>query len=431
MYRKFLILFVLVATMLQLNAQSKADISALARSIEPQVIEWRHHFHQNPELSNREFETAKYIAKHMEELGLEVHTGIAHTGVVAVLQGGQPGPTVGLRADIDALPVTERTPVPYASKVRTTYLGKETGVMHACGHDTHTAMLMGAAKILTGMKDQVKGKIVFVFQPAEEGSPPGEEGGAKLMVKEGLLDRFGIEVMFGQHIGSGSDLGTVQYRVGGLLAASDRFEIKVHGKQTHGSRPWGGVDPIVTAAQIVMGLQTIISRQTDLTRNAAVISVGKIEGGVRNNIIPEEVTLVGTIRTLDTAMQNLIHKKIRHTAEHIAAAQGATVEVDIFKYVPVTYNHPELTRRMIPTVFATAGEDKVQVIPAITGGEDFSYYANEIPSFFWFLGGKSLDTPASEAAPHHTPDFYIDDSSMRLGVELMVNVALDYADTGQ
>ena len=412
-----------------LVAQTKAEINELAKGIESQVIEWRHHFHRNPELSNREFKTAEYIATEMRKLGLEVHTGIAKTGVVAVLQGGLPGPTIGLRADIDALPVTERTPVPFASKVITEYLGKETGVMHACGHDTHISMLMGAATVLTGIKDQVQGKIVFVFQPAEEGSPPGEEGGAKLMVKEGMLERFGIEVMFGQHIGAGSDLGTVQYRVGGMMAAADRFEITVHGKQSHGSRPWAGVDPVVTAAQIIMGVQTIISRQTDLTQNAAVISVGKIEGGVRNNIIPEKVTLIGTIRTLDTNMQNSIHERIHITAKNIAAAQGATVDVVIDKYVPVTYNHPELTRRMIGTMFQTAGEDNVQVIPAITGGEDFSYYANEIPAFFWFLGGKPLETPRAEAAPHHTPDFLIDDKSMRLGVELMVNVALDYSST--
>ncbi len=411
-----------------LTAQSVSDISSRAESIDNTVVDWRHHLHQNPELSNREFETAKYIAAQMTALGLEVHTGIAKTGVVAVLKGGLPGPTVGLRADIDALPVTERTPVPYASKVKTTFQGVETGVMHACGHDTHVAMLMGAAKILAEMKADVKGTIVFVFQPAEEGAPPGEKGGAKLMIEEGMLEKFGIEVMFGQHIAAGADLGTVNYRVGGIMAAADRFEITVHGKQTHGSRPWGGVDPIVTAAQIVMGLQTIISRQTDLTQEAAVISVGKITGGVRNNIIPEACTLIGTIRTLDTAMQNLIHEKIHHTAHHIAAAQGATVDVQIDKYVPVTYNSPELTRMMLPSVTSVLGEDHVRVVPAVTGGEDFSFYANEIPAFFWFLGGKPLDTAPQDAAPHHTPDFYIDDAALQHGVELMVRVALDYAD---
>jgi len=411
-----------------LFAQSISDIESRAQSIGDEVIEWRHHLHQNPELSNREFKTAEYIAAKMSLLGLEVHTGIAKTGVVAVLKGGLPGPTVGLRADIDGLPVTERTPVPYASKVTTTFQGVETGVMHACGHDTHVAMLMGAAKILTDMKSKVKGTIVFVFQPAEEGAPPGEKGGAKLMVEEGLLENFGIEVMFGQHIAAGADIGTVNYRVGGIMAAADRFEITINGKQTHGSRPWGGVDPIVTAAQIVMGLQTIISRQTDLTQDAAVISVGKISGGVRNNIIPESCTLIGTIRTLDTAMQNLIHSKIHHTAHHIAAAQGATVDVQIDKYVPVTYNSPELTRLMLPSITSVIGEDQVRVIPAVTGGEDFSFYANEIPALFWFLGGKPADTAPQDAAPHHTPDFYIDDASLQHGVELMVRVALDYAD---
>jgi amidohydrolase len=407
-------------------SQGNEMVNKLAMEIEDEVIELRRHFHQYPELSNREFKTSERIAQELRKLGLKVDTGIAITGVVAVLEGGKPGPTIGLRADIDGLPVRERTPIAFASKESSEYLGQEVGVMHACGHDTHIAMLLGAAKILTEMKDEVAGTIVFVFQPAEEGPPPGEEGGAKLMIKEGLIDNYGIEVMFGQHISSGVPVGKITYKPGGTMAAADRFVIKVKGKQTHGSRPWGGVDPIVTAAQIVIGLQTIVSRQIDLTNEAAVISVGKITGGVRNNIIPEEVEMVGTIRTLDTGMQDKIHQKIKHTAKLIAESQGATAEVTITKGTPVTFNSLELTREMIPTIFATAGEDNVRLIPAVTGAEDFAFYAKEVPSLFYFVGGKSLDVGQDEAFPHHTPDFFIDESGMILGVRTLANLALDY-----
>ena len=390
----------------QSSTIDRAD--AMAKEIENEVIDWRRHFHQFPELSNREFNTGKKIAEILTEMGLKVDTGIAKTGVIGVLETGRPGPTIGLRADIDALPVVERVDLPFKSIEKSEYLGKEVGVMHACGHDTHIAMLLGAAKILTSLKDQLSGKFVFVFQPAEEGAPPGEEGGAELMVKEGIIDTYGIEVFFGQHIGSGLEAGKINYKVGGMLAASDRFTIKVKGKQTHGSRPWGGVDPIVTAAQIIMGLQTIVSRQTELTREAAVITVGVINGGVRNNIIPEEVEMVGTIRTLDTEMQKIIHEKIVKTATLIAESQGATAEVDIQIGYPVTYNDPELTRKMIGSLFDAAGEENVRITPAITGAEDFSFFAREVPGLFFFVGGK---TPGNEEAfPHHTPDF----SSMSL-----------------
>jgi amidohydrolase len=333
---------------------------------------------------------------------------------------------VGLRADIDGLPVVERAPISFASKEKGEYQGQEVGIMHACGHDTHIAMLLGAAKVLTQMKDDIAGNIVFVFQPAEEGAPPGEEGGAALLIKEGLIDKYGIDVMFGQHISSGVPVNTINYKPGGTMAAADRFEIIVKGKQTHGSRPWQGVDPIVTAAHIVTGLQTIVSRQIDLTNEAAVISVGRITGGVRNNIIPEEVYMEGTIRTLDVDMQKKIHEKIKTVAENIAESMGATADVIIHIGVPVTFNNLELTREMIPTIFETAGEDNVRIVPAVTGAEDFSFYAQEVPSMFYFLGGRSLDTPVDEAFPHHTPDFFIDESGFILGVKTLCNLALDY-----
>jgi amidohydrolase len=363
------------------------------------------------------------------EMGLKVDTGIAKTGVIGVLDTGKPGPTIGLRADIDGLPVIERADLPFKSIQKSEYLGKEVGVMHACGHDTHIAMLLGAAKILTSMKNQLSGKFVFVFQPAEEGAPPGEEGGAKLMVKEGIFETYGIDVFFGQHIKSDLEVGKIIYKVGGMLAAADRFTIKVKGKQTHGSRPWKGVDPIVTSAQIIMGLQTIVSRQTELTKEAAVITIGVINGGVRNNIIPEEVEMIGTIRTLDTEMQEIIHEKIRKTATLIAEAQGATAEVDIQIGYPVTYNDPELTKRMIGSLFDAAGEDNVHVTPAITGAEDFSFFAKKVPSLFYFVGGQSLG--GTEAFPHHTPDFYIDESGLITGVKSLCHLAIDYMSSSE
>ncbi|MEM8524557.1 MAG: amidohydrolase [Bacteroidota bacterium] len=423
--KQLLSLFTVLLFCHTLMAQG-TSIDQKADEIEAKVIEWRRDLHQYPELSNREFETAKKIEAHLRKLGLEVKTGIAHTGVVGILKGGKAGPTVALRADMDALPVKERVDIPFASKVTSTYLGQEVGVMHACGHDTHVAMLMGAAEILTGMKEELKGNVVFIFQPAEEGAPPGEEGGAELMVKEGLVKEVGADVFFGLHISSGLEVNKIRYKPGGAMAAADRFVIKVNGKQTHGSRPWGGVDPIVVSAQIINGLQTIISRQSDLTNEAAVITVGKIQGGVRNNIIPESCEMIGTIRTLDTAMQRIIHEKIRLTATKIAESAGATAEVDIQIGYPVTYNNPELTRMMLPTLFETAGEENVLISPAITGAEDFSFFAREAPGLFLFLGGKPKDVSIFDAAPHHTPDFYIDESGMKLGVKSLCNLTLDY-----
>ncbi len=401
-------------------------IDTKAKAIDSDVISWRRHYHQYPELSNREFKTAERIAEQLRKMGLPVDTGMAITGVVAILDTGKPGPTIGLRADIDGLPVTERADIPFASKETSTYLGQDIGVMHACGHDTHIAMLLGTAQILVDMKEELVGKVVFVFQPAEEGAPPGEEGGAKLMVKEGIIEKYGIEVMFGQHINSMTPVGQIKYKLGGIMAAADRFVIKVKGKQTHGSQPWAGVDPVTAAAQIIQGLNNIVSRQTNLTKEAAVISVGKITGGTRNNIIPEEVELIGTIRTLDVEMQDIIHEKIHKTATLIAESSGATAEVTIDKYAPVTYNDPALTRKMIPSLFAAAGEENVRVVPAVTGAEDFSFFAEKVPSLYFFTGGQSLDATADEIYPHHTPDFYIDDSGLITGVKAMSYLAVDY-----
>lgn len=404
----------------------QALVHEKAAALEERVIEWRRYLHEHPELSNREFETAKMVAAHLEALGMEVRREVGLTGVVGVLKGGKEGGTVALRADMDALPVTERVDVPFASKVQTTYLGKETGVMHACGHDTHVAMLMGAAEILTEMQADIPGTVVFIFQPAEEGAPPGEEGGAELMVKEGVLLNPVVDAIFGIHINSGTPVGEVRFKPGGALAAVNRLVITVKGKQTHGSTPWTGVDPVTVSAQIILGLQTIISRQTELTKEAAVISIGKISGGVRSNIIPEEVEMIGTIRTLDPDMQKEIHERIRRTVTNIAEASGATAEITIEKGYPVTYNDPELTRMMGKTMQAVAGVDNVILSRARTGAEDFSFYAKEIPGLFVFLGGMPADQDPAEAAPHHTPDFYIDESGLQLGVELYTNFALDY-----
>ena len=404
--------------------QDKIDL--MAEEVEDKVITWRRHIHQNPELSNREYKTAEYITAHLKELGIEVQTGVAHTGVVGVLRGGKPGPVVGLRADMDALPVTERVDVPFASKVKASYNGIESGVMHACGHDTHVAILMGVAEVFSKVKDELPGTVKFVFQPAEEGAPPGEEGGAKLMIEEGVMKNPDVDVMFGLHINSGTEVGHINYKPGGTMAAVDRFVINVKGKQTHGSKPWGGIDPVVVSAQIVNGLQTIVSRQLDLTNEAAVVSVGLIRGGIRSNIIPEKVEMIGTIRTLDAGMQDKIHEKIRLTATKIAEASGAVAEVEIKRGYPVTFNDPDLTAKMLPTLERVTGEGKLHLVPASTGAEDFSYFGKVVPSFFIFVGGRPSDVAKEDAAPHHTPDFYIDESGMITGVKALLNLTVDY-----
>jgi len=401
-------------------------INKLSNDVESKVIEWRRYLHENPELSNREFKTAKYIAKHLKELGIEVQEGVAKTGVVGLLKGDLPGKVVALRADMDALPVTERNDLPFKSLVTSEYNGKKTGVMHACGHDTHVAILMGAAEVLSKMKSEIKGTVKFIFQPAEEGPPKGEEGGAELMVKENVLKNPDVDVIFGLHINSATDVGTIKYKSGGIMAAAQDFEINIKGKQAHGSRPWSGVDPILTAASIIQGLQTIISREAQLTKEGAVITVGMINAGIRSNIIPESAKLVGTIRTLDYDMQKFINARMKEMVPAIAKVHRAEATIEITKGLPITYNHIKLTEKMLPTLQRIAGAKNVVKISAITGAEDFSFYQQKIPGLYFFLGGKSLDIKKEDASGHHTPDFVIDESGLVLGVKTITALTLDY-----
>lgn len=418
-----LIAFVLNA---QVNASLQGKVDKQARDIEQKMIAWRRDLHQNPELSNREFKTSAKVAEHLKSLGIEVQTGIAHTGVVGILKGGKPGPVIALRADMDALPVTERNNLPFASKEKATFNGQETGVMHACGHDAHVAILMSVAEILSKNKNDLKGTIKFIFQPAEEGAPAGEKGGAGLMVEEGVLENPNVDVIFGLHVRSISKLGVIEYRPKGFMAASDWFTIKVYGKQSHGSRPWLGVDPIVVSSQIIAGLQTIVSRQTDLTQAAAVISIGRINSGIRENIIPETLEMSGTIRTFDPQMQNIIHDKIRLTATNIAESAGARAEVIIDKKMPVTFNNEKITKQMVASLKRAAGDNNVVEIPPDTGSEDFAYYVEKVPGMFFFVGACPADMDPAKAASHHTPDFMMDEGSMRVGLKAMLQLTLDY-----
>ena len=410
------------------TAQAEQPVK-IGADLEQKVIEWRRDLHQHPELSNREFRTAKVITEHLKQLGLEIQTGVAHTGVVGLLKGGKPGPTIALRADMDALPVTELTDVPFASKAVSEYRGKEVGVMHACGHDLHVAMLMGAAEQLTAMRDQLAGNVVFIFQPAEEGAPAGEEGGAELMLKEGLFEQYQPEAVFGIHVWSAGNTGQIGYREGPLMASSDRFEINVKGRQTHGSRPWGGVDPIVAAGQIISNTQSIVARQVDITKAPAVVSFGIVEGGVRNNIIPDEVYLEGTIRNFDMDNRAQIFENLKATAEHTAKASGAEAHVHIDEGYPVTINDPELTRQMLPTMQRVAGADNVKVNALVTGAEDFSFYALEVPGLFVFLGITPEGQDPAQAPSNHSPYFYADEAALKTGTELYVNWVFDYAKT--
>ncbi|TDE46012.1 amidohydrolase [Flavobacterium rhamnosiphilum] len=408
------------------NTALKATIAQKAASLESKVITWRRDFHQNPELGNREFKTAEKIAAHLRSLGIEVQTGVAKTGVVGILKGGKPGPVVALRADMDGLPVKERVNIPFASKAEGEYNGQPVGVMHACGHDSHIAILMGTAEILASIKSELNGTVKFIFQPAEEGAPEGEEGGAALMVKEGVLENPKVDVIFGLHISAQTEVGKINYRPKGAMASSDWFKIKIKGKQSHGASPWQSVDPIVTASQIILGLQTIVSRNVDLTESAAVVSVGKVTAGVRSNIIPEELEMAGTIRTLDSKVQEMIHNRLKQITTNIAESAGATAEVSITKQTLITYNDPVLTEKMVPTLEAVAGKNNVVLTPAATGAEDFSYYQDKVPGLFFFLGGMPKGKNPSETASHHTPDFYIDESGFVLGMKAMSDLTIDY-----
>ena len=414
-----LLLFLFISIAFSQNNLEKQYIE-----IERKVIEWRRDFHQNPELSNREFKTSEKIAKHLKSLGLEVQTHVAHTGVVAILKGNSSEKVIALRADIDALPVTERNDLPFKSIVETEFLGTKTGVAHACGHDAHTAILMGVAEILSKNKDKINGTVKFIFQPAEEGPPPGEEGGSKLMIKEGVLENPKVDAIFGLHIRSGVDVGQIHYKPGGAMAAVERFTINVKGKQTHGSEPWLGVDPILISAKIIDGLQTIISRESELINEAAVISVGKITSGIRFNIIPESAELIGTVRTLDPKMKMHIMKRMQDMTETIAKAYGGEASIIFENFTAVTYNNHELVSKMLPSLELAAGKDNLTQIKAETIGEDFSFYQEKIPGFYFYLGGK----PKNNNKPplHHTPDFLIDESGLLLGVKAFTQITFDF-----
>jgi amidohydrolase len=403
---------------------SQHGLDADVSSIESKVIEWRRDFHEHPELSNREFKTAEKIAAHLKSLGLEVQTGVAHTGVVGVLKGDHPGKVLALRADIDALPVVERADLPFKSVAKGEFRGEEVPVMHACGHDTHIAILMGVAEIMSKNKDKINGTIKFIFQPAEEGAPKGEEGGAKLMVKEGVLDNPKVDAIFGLHISSGQPINTITYKPSGIMAASQSFEINVEGKQSHGSTPWTSIDPIMTSVKIIDGLQTLVSREMDLTKEAVVLSIGKITSGVRSNIIPESAQIIGTLRTLDYDMQAKINKRMEEMVPAIAKAYRAKATITIDEGYPITFNDPDLTAQMLPSLEKAAGKENVKVIKAITGAEDFSFFQQKVPGLYFFLGGMTPGT--TEAFPHHTPDFFIDEDGMLLGVKTFIQLSLDY-----
>jgi amidohydrolase len=406
-----------------------ATLDRLAGQGNERVVAWRRDFHEHPELGNREVRTAGIVAEHLRQLGLEVRTGVAKTGVVGVLRGGRPGRVVALRADMDALPVTEETDLPFRSRVTAEYNGQQVGVMHACGHDAHTAMLMGAAEVLAAVREDLRGTVVFIFQPAEEGPPPGEEGGASVMVREGVLADPKVDAIFGLHVFSSHGLraaGSISVRPGGIMAASDRMTITVRGAQTHGAQPWAGVDPIVVASQIVGALQAVVSRQSDITRAPAVVTVGTFQAGQRFNIIPGEARLTGTVRTFDPAMQRDIQARIVRTATHLAQAAGATATVEFADGNPVTWNDPDLTRRMLPTLERVAAAGLDPAVPPTTTAEDFAVYQQQVPGMFFFLGVVPTDADHAQVAPNHSPRFFIDESALVTGVRALTHLAVDY-----
>lgn len=419
---------VLLLTTLQVSAAvSDRALEDAARAADPQVLAWRRDIHQHPELGNREFRTAQKVAEHLQSLGLEVRTGVAHTGVVGILRGGRPGPAIALRADMDALPVTEQVDLPFKSVSTTEYRGEKVGVMHACGHDAHTAILMGAAQVLAGLRNDLPGTVLFVFQPAEEGPPDGERGGAVLMLEQGLFDIVKPEATFGLHVSASLATGTIGYRPGPMMAASDSYRIVVRGRQTHGARPWAGVDPIVVASQVVMGMQTIVSRQTDITRYPAVLSVGAIKGGIRSNIIPDEVELIGTLRTFDPAVRQQMIERMTRTAVDIAHSAGATAAVEIGdQSIPVLVNHAELAARVRPSLERVAGAGRVVEIPYLTSTEDFAFYAQRVPSLFFNVGVTPAGTDPTQVASVHSPLFKLDEAALPIGLRAMLGVAVDY-----
>ena len=421
-----LFLLFLICCSISFSQNFDKKVNDLILNYENEVIELRHWFHENAELSNREFKTAKRIEQELIKIGLNPQTGIAKTGVVAVLKGGKPGPVVALRADIDGLPVKERADLPWASKMTGIYNGEKVPVMHACGHDTHTAILLGVAKVLYEIKDQIPGSVKFIFQPAEEGAPAGEEGGAELMVKEGVLENPKVDAIFGLHIWSQISAGQVHVRPQGIMAAVDEFRIDLGGVQTHGSTPWTGIDPIVTASQIVNSLQTIVSRNMPLTKAAAVVTIGSIHGGVRSNIIPESLYMLGTIRTLDSEMRKTVLKRLEEIVYNVSKANNAKAKITYMVSYPITYNDTDLYNKMLPTLKRVNGEENVNFMDAITGAEDFSFFQEKVPGMYFFIGGAKKGTDPNLAAPHHTPDFYVDDSAMVTGLKSMTSLTLDY-----
>ena len=422
MMKAILCLFAILPLAVQAQVTPER-LDRLASEAQPQVVEWRRWFHQNPELSNREFKTSERIAGILTDMGLEPQTGIAHTGIVAIIEGGKPGPMVAIRTDMDALPVTEQTGLPFASTAMGEYKGQEVGVMHACGHDAHMSMVLGSAWVLNAVKEDLAGSVMLIFQPAEEGPPPGEKGGARLMLEEGIWDETKPEAVFGIHVGMAPG-GTVGVRPGPIMAASDRFQITVEGQQTHGAIPWGGVDPIVIASQIVLGLQTIGSRQVDVTLAPSIVSVGRISGGVRNNVIPSEVELEGTIRTFDEEMRKDIHQRIERTARGIAESAGATIEFELELGNPVVFNDRELTARMMPTLERVA--PRLMTVNPQTVAEDFSEFANQAPAIFMFLGNGPPDADLADLSSNHSPYFDVHEPNMELGVRVFSNLVVDY-----
>ncbi|SDQ00761.1 carboxypeptidase Ss1. Metallo peptidase. MEROPS family M20D [Mucilaginibacter sp. OK268] len=412
----------------QNNDAVTAQVSTKADALQSKIVAWRRDFHEHPELGNHEVRTSGIIAKHLQSLGIQVQTGIATTGVVGIIKGDKPGPVVALRADMDGLPVIERTPVPFASKVKTTYNGQEVGVMHACGHDSHMAILMAVAQILSTMKSELHGTVKFIFQPAEEGVEPGQKGGAEEMVKEGVLENPKVDAIFGLHINSQTEVGKITYRPGGTMAGVNDMQIIVKGRSAHGAYPWSSIDPIVVSAEIINNLQTIVSRNIDVTQNPAVVTIGAIKAGNRSNIIPESAEMLGTLRSFTLADEKLLIERVKQIATKTAEAQGATAEVKIpySNHYPVTFNDVKLTEKMLPSLQHTAGTENVLLRPPVTGAEDFSFYQEKVPGLFFFLGGMPKGQDPLKAPSHHTPDFFIDESGFTLGVKALCNLTLDY-----